>query len=71
VVYANRPGDYFSGHSTIINPMGEILIDVCTNENIIQCEIDLREVYKWRRQERLYKNRRPELYRDTPKGASV
>jgi len=67
IVYANRPGDYFSGHSTVIDPMGEVLIDAGTEENILHCEIDLKLLYKWRKQERLFSERRPVLYRDVTK----
>lgn len=64
VVYANRPGERFSGHSTVIDPMGEVLIDAGTDENIMHCEIDLKQLYKWRKQERIFQERRPLLYRD-------
>lgn len=63
IVYVNRPDKIFSGHSLILNPMGETLIDAGPGEKIIRCDIDLSEVAKWREKERIYDNRRPLLYR--------
>ncbi len=63
VIYANRPGPSFSGHSAVFNPRGEKLISAGYREKIITTEMDLRETSKWRGEEPLFPYRRPLLYR--------
>ncbi len=67
VIYVNRSGDYFSGHSAVFNPRGNIVISAKTEAEILSTGIDLDEVKVWRREERIYKNRRPQLYRTITK----
>ena len=64
VVYANRPGRFFSGHSAVFSPRGDILVSSGSKETIIEASIDLNEVHKWRNEEQIYPNRRPLLYRE-------
>ena len=64
VVYANRPGPLFSGHSAIIDPKGDMLFSSGSQESIIEADINLNEVQRWRTEEQLYPNRRPLLYRE-------
>ncbi len=64
VIYANRPGPQFSGHSAVFNPMGERIAATGDSEIIFETEIDVGEVAKWRKKEDLYNNRRPSLYRE-------
>jgi len=64
IVYANRPGDFFSGHSAIFTPKGEILVSAGSEAAVIEGEIDLSEVGEWRMEEEIYRNRRPLLYRE-------
>jgi predicted amidohydrolase len=64
VVYANRPGPFFSGHSAVFNPMGETVIKAGSKETILEAEIDMREVQMWRDKEQIYIHRRPSLYRE-------
>jgi len=63
VVYANRPGEYFSGHSAVFNPQGDILASAGPTEAVIEADIDLRTVETWREEEKVYPSRRPLLYR--------
>ena len=67
VIYANRPGDYFGGYSAVFNPRGDTVISAKTKGKILKTEIDLDEVKIWRKVERIYKNRRPKLYREITK----
>lgn len=67
VAYANRPGPFFSGCSAVFNPQGESLISAGHEEAIIETNIDLDEAQRWRRQEQIYMNRRPLLYREIVK----
>ncbi|MCC7553600.1 MAG: carbon-nitrogen hydrolase family protein [Methanobacteriaceae archaeon] len=50
------------GHSLLVNPWGEVLIEADENEQLIFQEIDLKEVDKIRKEMPLLKNRRTELY---------
>ncbi|MEA3360882.1 MAG: carbon-nitrogen hydrolase family protein [Thermodesulfobacteriota bacterium] len=64
VVYANRPGPFFSGHSAVFNPQGDILVRSGSEETIIEADINLNEIQRWRNEEQIYPNRRPLLYRE-------
>ncbi len=64
VIYANRAGDYFCGHSAVFDPRGDVLVNLDEREAIINTEIDLDEVSEWRDLEMIYPHRRPLLYRD-------
>ncbi len=67
VIYANRAGKAFSGNSAIFNPRGERIISAGKKEEILRVDIDLEEVERWRREEPIFKNRRPLLYREITK----
>jgi predicted amidohydrolase len=64
IVYVNRPGESFSGHSAVIDPRGNVLLDAGPEETVVTCDIDLDEMKKWRQEEDLFNHRRPILYRD-------
>jgi predicted amidohydrolase len=64
VIYANRAGDYFGGHSAVFNPRGDIVVNVEDEISVINTEIDLSESAEWREVEQIYPHRRPLLYRD-------
>jgi predicted amidohydrolase len=63
VVYVNRPGPCFSGYSAVFDPRGDILVSSGSQETIIEADIDLDEIQRWRNEEEIYPNRRPLLYR--------
>jgi predicted amidohydrolase len=67
VVYANRPGPFFSGHSAVFDPKGETLFSAGSEDTIMEIKIDLKEARRWREQEAIYPNRRPLLYREIVK----
>lgn len=67
VVYANRPGEHFSGRSAVFDPKGDMVASVDDNETVLNTEINLLEVNHWRREENIFSNRRPLLYRDLAK----
>jgi predicted amidohydrolase len=67
VVYANRPGPFFSGFSAVFNPRGETLVHANSEETIIEVDINLKEVHQWRHEEQIYSHRRPLLYREIVK----
>ena len=64
VIYANRPGDHFSGHSAVFGPTGEILAAAGPGQELLSLEIDSTEARAWREEEILFPNRRPLLYRN-------
>ncbi|MCF8143912.1 MAG: carbon-nitrogen hydrolase family protein [Deltaproteobacteria bacterium] len=64
IVYANRPGTAFSGHSAVFSPKGDVLTSAGPEEAVIEAEIDLIEMRQWRMEEAIYQNRRPLLYRE-------
>jgi predicted amidohydrolase len=64
VIYANRPGPVFSGHSAVINPQGETVVEAGRREAILETEIDLGEMETWRGEEPIFPYRRPLLYRE-------
>lgn len=88
IVYANRTGEEngikYIGRSQIVNPMGEVLVEMGENEGIVSERIDLSVaeekdivVIPGEYETHLYKDRRPELYQtiqyergDFPKGSS-
>ena len=64
VVYANRPRRFFSGHSAIFGPKGDVLVSAGSEAAIIETTLDLGEVRQWRAEEAIFPNRRPLLYRE-------
>jgi predicted amidohydrolase len=64
VLYANRPGPFFSGYSGVFDPKGNILCKGGRKETILEAEIDLAELNRWRHEELIYPYRRPLLYRE-------
>lgn len=68
-VYANRPGPVFGGHSAVFDPRGEVLAEAGDREDVLKCRADLDEVARWRAEEAIYPNRRPQLYRQIVSGA--
>jgi predicted amidohydrolase len=63
VVYANRPGGWFSGYSAVFDPHGRPLVNAGTGEAVIETRIDLGEADRWREEEAIFPHRRPVLYR--------
>lgn len=64
VVYANRPGAHFSGHSAVFDPTGRVVASAGPENQILESRIDLEQVMHWRDEESIYPNRRPLLYRE-------
>ncbi len=64
VVFVNRPGPFFSGHSAVFDPRGDMIAQVLENETIFHVVIDLEDLRCWREEESIYPHRRPLLYRE-------
>lgn len=67
VVAANRVGadknNTFFGHSMVIDPTGEVLVEAGDTETILTCELDLGLVNKTRNLIPCFKDRKPGVYR--------
>ncbi len=57
-------GAELGGHSAVIDPWGEPLVERGEEEALLTAEVDLREVKKARRFIPVFRDRRPELYRE-------
>lgn len=68
VVYANRAGPYFSGHSAVFDPRGDIVAAAGPSEEVFRTTVDLDEVRRWRDEEAVYAHRRPSLYQKIARG---
>ena len=55
-------GTIFGGHSMIIDPWGQVLIEAGEDESLLTAEIDLAEVDRVRRTIPVFKDRRPDAY---------
>lgn len=66
VVSCNRVGekgkDVFFGHSMVIDPWGEVVLEMGEGEEINTVDIDLGSVDDVRRRIPVFKDRRPEIY---------
>ncbi|PEB53142.1 carbon-nitrogen hydrolase [Bacillus pseudomycoides] len=67
VVACNRagadPNNVFAGHSLIVDPWGEIMVEADEEEAILHGEIELEKVKEVRRGIPVFVDRRPELYK--------
>jgi omega-amidase len=67
VVACNRVGvggrDVFGGHSMVVDPWGEILVEGGEEEELLTVEIDLAEVARIRRKIPVFEDRMPDVYR--------
>lgn len=66
VIAVNRVGhglkDYFNGHSLVVGPLGNILLETDDSEGVFSTEIDVGQVKAARGQIPVFTDRRPELY---------
>jgi predicted amidohydrolase len=66
VVSCNRVGekasDVFFGHSMVIDPWGEVILEMDENEDIKTVDIDLSTVDDVRKRIPVFKDRRPDIY---------
>ncbi|PJF44970.1 MAG: carbon-nitrogen hydrolase [Phototrophicales bacterium] len=63
--YEESTGNYstqYGGHSTIIDPNGDIVIELGTGEAVVTAEVDLNKVEMVRRSMPILEDRRPEIY---------
>lgn len=54
----------FAGESIVIHPSGEVLAKADDKEQLLICDIDLKEAAEWKKKEPYLSTRRPECYID-------
>jgi predicted amidohydrolase len=64
ILYANRAGSFFSGQSAVFSPTGEVMASAGEGEEVVNTELDLAALRRWREEELHYPFRRPLLYKD-------
>jgi predicted amidohydrolase len=63
IIYANKwKKGKFNGYSCIIDPRGRVVKKMKDKQGVLRAKIDLDEIDKWREEEKIFENRRPELY---------
>jgi predicted amidohydrolase len=69
IVACNRVGssknNTFFGHSSIIDPWGEVIIEAGEDETLLTADIDLANVDEIRSRIPVFADRRPQIYRQT------
>ncbi|KEK25967.1 hydrolase [Bacillus gaemokensis] len=67
VVACNRagedPNNVFAGHSLIVDPWGEIVVEADKEESILHGKLDLEKIREVRKGIPVFADRRPELYK--------
>lgn len=54
----------FAGESIVIHPSGEVLAKADDKEQLLVCDIDLKEAAEWKKKVPYLSTRRPECYID-------
>jgi deaminated glutathione amidase len=62
VIAPNQTGNIYTGHSTVVDPLGRTLVDLSENQGLAIVELDLSLVSEVREKLPLLKNRRAEIY---------
>jgi predicted amidohydrolase len=62
IVYCNLGGEGFGGNSLVVDPRGEVLARCGPDQQLAFCTIDLDTITDWQGEERIFSERRPELY---------
>ena len=55
-------GTVFGGHSMIVDPWGQVIVEAGEDESLLSADIDLEEVDRVRRQIPVFEDRRPDAY---------
>lgn len=63
VVFANRAGRDYYGSSMVLDPRGDVIALAGEKEEVLRAEIDFASLERWRKEEAIFSQRRPELYR--------
>ncbi len=63
VVFANRAGRDYYGGSMVLDPRGDVIALAGEKEEVLRTEIDFASLERWRKEEAIFSQRRPELYR--------
>ena len=63
LVHCCRPGRKFSGHSAIVDPHGDMVLELGKYTAVGSKSVNLDTVRIWREREKTFEYRRPDLYR--------
>jgi predicted amidohydrolase len=58
----NDPDNHFSGHSQVIDPLGNVVLDAGEDEALVTTEFDFDQIDQVRGSIPVFDDRRPELY---------
>ncbi len=58
----NDPDNHFSGHSQVIDPLGNVVLDAGEDETLVTTEFDFDQIDQVRGSIPVFDDRRPELY---------
>jgi predicted amidohydrolase len=66
IAMCNRVGQEgemdFAGESLVVHPSGDVLCKANDREELLTCELDLREAAAWQKKKPYWSSRRPEWY---------
>lgn len=62
LLYSNLCGKGFAGDSMVVGPRGEIIVRAGKSESLLICDLDFAFLASWRKEEKIFPGRRPELY---------
>lgn len=63
VVFANRAGRDYYGGSMVLDPHGDVVALAGEKKEILRAELDFASLERWRKEEAIFSQRRPKLYR--------
>jgi predicted amidohydrolase len=63
LVHCCRPGKAYSGRSAIIDPRGDVVMELGKYASVRTKTIDLKTIKIWREKEKTFAYRRPDMYR--------
>lgn len=61
--FGHDPNNHFAGHSMIIDPWGEVIVEAGDSEEILSAEIEMDLVKEVRKQIPIFSDRKPEFYK--------
>ncbi len=66
-IECRKPGERFIGNSAIFNPLGNNLLKLGKRASIRSKTMDISSISRWRKKEKIFQFRKPNLYREIMK----
>lgn len=63
LIHCCRPGKHYSGRSAIVDPRGDVILELGKYASVRAKTIDLKAIKIWREKEKTFAFRRPDMYR--------